>query len=165
MKTIRSLMTLAGLSLVLFALGVTGAKAQVVRGLSTINFAGSFTLPNDAQWGTMALPAGDYTLYYGNLYGSYFVEVRGTAKGSPHGVIFVAGNDQSSATKNQLICVREGNGLIVRALEMPQIGTAAEFALPRGARLTVHRGNHKGYTQLAEAPMLIQRVTVRMNEK
>ena len=165
MKSIRNLMTLAGLSVVLLALGTTGVKAQVVQGLSTINFTGTFTLPNYAQWGTMALPAGDYTFNYGNRYGFYFVEVRGTAKGSPHGVILVAGKSDTSAAKNQLICVREGNGLVVRALDMPQIGTAANFALPRGTKLTAQKGNHNGYTQLAEASMRIERIPVTMNAK
>lgn len=165
MKTIRSWATLAGLSLALFALGVTGARAQVVQGTSTINFVGSFTLPNDAQWGNMALPAGDYTLQYGNRYGSYFVEVRGTAKGSPHGLIFVAANSQSSATKSALVCARAGNVLIVRTLEMPAIGKSANFTMPRGTKLVAQNGKNSGYTQLAEAPMLIQRIPITLNAK
>ena len=62
MKTIRSLMTLAGLFLVLFALSATGAKAQ---NLSSASFSGNFTLPVAAQWGEMTLPAGNYTLGVG----------------------------------------------------------------------------------------------------
>ena len=162
MKTIRSLMRLAGLSLMLFALGATGAKAQ---SLARTDVAGTFTLPNDAQWGSMALPAGHYKLYYGKLFGSYFVEVRGTENGSPHGMVRVIVTGQSSAAKNELICVREGDTLIIRALDMPLIDTAAEFAMPRGAQVTAHNGKHNGYTQLAEAPMLIQRVPIAMNSK
>jgi hypothetical protein len=162
MKTIRSLMTSAGLAVMLFTLGAIGAKAQA---LANPDFAGTFTLSNNAQWGRMSLPAGNYTLRYGGLSGSYFVEVRGTEKGSPHGVILVQGTGQSSATKSALVCVREGNGLVIRALEMTQIGTAANFALPRGAQLTAHNGKRGGYAQLAEAPMLIQRIPVTLNAK
>ena len=80
MKTNRSLMTLAGLSLVLFALGAIGAKGQQAPSLETTNFAGAFTLPTDAQWGRMALPAGDYALYYGDNGTARIVEVVGKAK-------------------------------------------------------------------------------------
>lgn len=62
MKAIRNLMTLAGFSLVLFALGAPGARGQIAN---PAQFAGTFTLPIDAQWGAVTLPAGNYTLRYG----------------------------------------------------------------------------------------------------
>ena len=164
MKTIRSLMTLAGLILAVFALSATGAKAQALTGT---NFAGTFTISHEAQWGNMALPAGAYNLYYGTLNdgGVNIVEVAGQAKGSPHGVIKVAGRDDTSAAKSALVCVREGNTLIVRTLEMPEIGTTAEFTMPHGARLVAQNAKHNGYTQLAEAPMLIERIPVTFNAR
>ena len=157
MKTIRSLMILAGLSLVVLVLGATGAKAQSLR---SISFSGSFTLPVDAQWGPLTLPAGSYTLYYGSNDGPSLVEVRGTAKGSPHGFILTEAHNLASGTKNSLACVREGGALIVRGLELPAIGESAYFAMPHGARLIAHNGKRNGNTQLAEAPMLIQRIPV-----
>lgn len=163
MKTIRSLTILAGLSLVLLALGVTGAKAQDGQSLSITNLNGTFTLPLDAQWKNMSLPAGTYTLQYGTLNGFHIVEVQGTAKGSPHGLILVQQPESTSAKNNAIVCVREGGTLVVRALEMPSIGQSANFAMPRGTQLTAH--NHTGYTQLAEAPMLIQRIPVALNAK
>jgi hypothetical protein len=162
MKTIRSLTTNLGLSLVLFALGTTGAKAQM---LSATDFAGTFSLSNNAQWGNVALPAGNYTLRYGSLSGAYFVEVRGTEKGSPHVVIHVAGSNQTSARKNALVCSRDGATLIVRALEMPAIGESATFALPRGMQLTAQQRNGSKNIQLAQGPMLIQRISVSLATK
>jgi hypothetical protein len=163
MKTIRSLMTLAGLSLVLFALGATGARGQLVY---PAHFAGTFTLPSEAQWGAMTLPAGDYTLQYGaQENGHRLVLVRGTARGSPYGMILAGPVDETSASKNAVICVRDGNTLTVRALEMPTIGESVRFALPRGAKLVAHNGKHGGYSQLAEAPMLIQRIPITLNAK
>jgi hypothetical protein len=162
MKTIRSLMTLAGLSVMLFALGAIGAKAQ---SLDRTDFAGTFTLSSNAQWGNLALPAGEYMLRYGSLYGSNFVEVRGTEKGSPHGVIRVEGTDQSLAAKNELICVRGGGTLIVRALDIRMLGKSVNFAMPRGTQLTAHNGNHNHYVQLAQAPMLIERIPVATSAK
>lgn len=163
MKKIRNLMPLVGLSVVLFALGATGAKAQTLK---MADFAGTFTLSNNAQWGDLALPAGNYLLRYGSLSGAYFVEVRGTEKGSPHGMIHVEGTTQSSAAKNELVGVRESGSLIVRALEIPAIGESVRFALPPGAKLVARNGKQrKGYTQLAEAPVLIQRIPVSVNAK
>lgn len=162
MKTIRSLMTLAGLFVMLFALGAAGAKAQA---LERTDFAGTFTLSNNAQWGNMNLRAGNYTLRYGSRYGSDFVEVKGTAKGSPRGVIHVQMTDPSSTKKSALVCIREGNTLIVRTLEMAGLGESANFAMPRGAKLAANNRKHIGFTQLAEAPMLIQRLPVTQNAK
>jgi hypothetical protein len=164
MKTIQRLAILAGLSMMVFALSATGAKAQII---STANFSGTFNLPVAAQWGRMTLPAGTYNLYYGSLndQGSYVVEVAGKAKGSPHGLIQATGNDDVSAANSSLVCVREGSTLIVRALEMPSIGTAAKFSMPHGTQLEATNRSHKGYTQLAEAPRLIERVPVAFNAK
>ena len=163
MKTIRSLMTLAGLSLVLFALSATGAKAQIIPSPS---FSGNFTFPVAVQWGSMALPAGEYTLSYGQAFtgGTYIVSVTSKADGTTR-MAMVKANSDASTKNNALVCIREGDALVVRALEMPQIGTAAEFAVPRGTKLTAQKGNDNSYTPLAEAPMPIQRVTVRINEK
>jgi hypothetical protein len=164
MKTIRSLMTLAGLTLALFALGATGARAQ---SLSATNFSGTFTLPFEAHWGAMTLPKGDYSLYYGQPFkgGTYAVEVRGTAKGSPHAFIFGQASDQASVKKTAIVCVRDGNTLVVRALEMPKLGKSVTFVMPYGGQLTAHQRNGSTNTQLAEAPMLIQRVPITLNGK
>ena len=165
MKTIRNLVTMVGLSVVLFALSVAGAKAQQSKVLSVTEFGGAFTLPQEAVWGEMTLPAGEYHLFYGSMQGSYFVEVQGTAKGSPHGVILAHQPDPTSARKNSIICVREGNTLVVRGLEMPAIGEAASFALPRGQQLTAKLRDGSTRNLLASAPMLIERVPVTLNAK
>jgi hypothetical protein len=164
MKTIRSLMTLAGLILAVFALSATGAKAQT---LTSNNFAGTFTISHEAQWGTMTLLAGTYNLYYGPMHDGDVnaVEVAGQAKGAPHGVILAQRHDLTSAANNALVCIREGDALIVRTLEMPAIGTSVQFSMPNGARLVARNAKPNGYTQLAEAPMLIERVPVTFNAK
>ncbi len=163
MKTIRGLTTLAGLSLMLLALGATGAKGQ---GSNSTRFAGTFTLPFEAQWGKMTLPAGDYTLQYDmNEIGHGLVVVRGTAKGSPYGSIIAGPLGETSAKQNAIICVRNGNALIVRSLEMPAIGESVLFRMPRGAKLAAHNGQRGGYTQLAEGPMLIERIPLTLSAK
>jgi hypothetical protein len=163
MKMIRTLTTLAGLSLVLLALGATGARAQ---GSATTNYAGSFTLPLEAQWGAMTLPAGNYSLYYGHKFlgGAYLVEVVGKTEGSPHGMIPIQARNDVSSRKNSLICIRDGDSLVVRKLELPAIGESVSFAMPHGLKLLARKQRHGKYI-LAEAPMLIQRVPVQMNGK
>lgn len=158
MKTIQRLAILAGLSMMVFALSATGAKAQ---NMTLANFTGTFTLPVAAQWGSMALPAGEYTLSYGQAFngGTYAVAVTSKASGTTRMALVKARRD-ASTKQDGLVCVRQGDVLVVRALEMPEIGTAAQFSLPHGTRLTARNRNHKGYTQLAEAPMLLERISV-----
>jgi hypothetical protein len=164
MKTIRIMTIVMSFSLALFALAATGAKAQV---LSTPNFSGTFTLPVQAQWGTVTLPAGGYTLHYGHLpmAGPYAVEIVGEGKGGPHGVILSAGKNSVSATKNSLACIREGDSLIVKALEIPAIGESVSFALPHGvsvrAKIVADKWNHNAKTQLSEVRIPIERVPVK----
>lgn len=157
MKTIRSLAIVVGLFGAILALGATGAKAQVLR---SPDFTGKFTLPYAAQWENMTLPAGEYTLKYGFLDGGAdAVEIAGKAKGSPHGTIMAVPNGQSSAVKNSLVCIRDGNHLIVRTLELTAINESLKFGMPHGLRLVSERRQHNERT-LAEAPMLIQRLAV-----
>lgn len=164
MRTIQRLTILAGLPLLVLALGATGAKAQ---GRSGTEFVGTFTLPIEAQWGGTIMPAGEYSLYYRQplTRASFMVEVIGKKKGSPHVFILPQGVSDASATRTELVCVRQGSSLIVRALEMPEIGTVALFALPHGEKLAARDRDHKGYRQLAEAPMLLERIPVAPNGK
>lgn len=159
MKTIRNLMTLAGLALVVFALSATGANAQT---FTTTSFSGTFTLPVAAQWGKMTLPAGEYSLSYGQPFkgGTYAVEVISKADGTSRGMVLVRASDDVSTKGDALVCVRQGDALIVRTLEMPEIHTAAKFALPHGVKLAARNRNHKSYTQLAEGPRLIEQIAI-----
>ena len=162
MKRIRSWMTLAGLSLVLALFGAAGANAQVV----TPNLVGTFTLPFAAQWGAVTLPAGDYTLRYGYARGGVgVVEVQGTAKGTPHSFILAQSHDSTSAARNAIVCIRQGDGGIVRGLDLPAIGESAQFALPHGMKLMAQQRDNSTYAQLAEAPQLIQRLSIKVNGK
>jgi hypothetical protein len=164
MKTIRNLVTLAGFSVVFLALGATGAKAQSLR---TPHFSGTFTLPFNAQWGRTILPAGEYKLYYGRLFegGPAMVEVVGKENRTPHALILPQSVSDASATKSALVCVREGGAGIIRALEMPQIGEAVNFSMPRGTQLMAHRQNGSKNIELAQGPMLIQRIAITLAQK
>lgn len=168
MKTIRNFTILFGLSLALLALGVTSVQAQAV---TPVTFSGTFTLPFDAQWGRMTLPAGDYSLYYGHVSsgGSYLVEVAGEKGTSHRGFILpIPGGDRVSSSDNTLICIREGDKGYIRELRMGLIGQAARFAIPHGVIVrarVVAEGKHNANTQVAEARTSVMRIPVKLSSK
>ena len=164
MKTIRNLMTLAGLSALFLALGAAGARAQSIP---NPNLAGRFNLPFEAQWGATTLPVGEYSLYYGRLLngGIPMVEIVGKDKGSPHVFIFPMGTDVPSTTENALVLVRQGSAGVVRSLELPAIGTSVDFALPPNTNFMARNGQHNNYAQLAKGSMLLQRIPVTLSKK
>ena len=150
--------------MVVSVLGATGVKGQVI---TMPRFAGSFTLPLDTVWGQMTLPAGEYNVSYGYSIhgGARFVTIVGKAKGSPYGIFMPTRQKDVAASKDSLVCVRDGNTLVVRSLELPEIGEAVEFPAPKGAKLLATNWKHKGYTKLAEGPKLIQRIPVKLGAK
>lgn len=136
-----------------------------VHGLHVTRFAGSFTLPFEAQWGGATLPAGEYVVRYGvQTCGTCFVEFLGKAKGSPHGIVLIQGRGRPSTTMNALVCIHEGNSQIIRSLEMSVIGESVSFALPRGHKPMAHRGSRNANIQLAGNPRLAQPVPTKLNE-
>lgn len=164
MKGIRSLTILLGLSLVLVALGATGAKAQA---LSTARFTGSLNLPYEVHWGTMTLPAGRYTVQIGDMDngGFYIVEITGEAQGSPHGFVPVLARNSTAAAQNLLDCVRKGDTHVVRAMELPALGESVTFPAPRRSQLLARQLKNKANAQLEAEAMPIQRIPIKLNEK
>lgn len=162
MKKMKSLMIWAGLSVSVFAMGATGANAQLIP---FPEFTGSFTLPVQSQWGSMTLPAGKYSLYYGQPFkgGIYEVEVVSKADGSPRGMVFVRGRTATSASKNELVCAREGNVDVVQALNVPAFGESIHFSLPQKTELMATDQNQNAKTNVAELHRLIEFVPVKIN--
>jgi hypothetical protein len=164
MKTIRNMAILVGVGLALFASGTTSAKAQT---LTSAAFSGTFTLPFDAQWGSMNLPAGDYNLYYGrwNGDGAFTVEIMGNADRNPHGVVLTRGRNLISTGENVLVCVRKGNKGYVRSLKLPAIGEAAEFAMPHGVEVEskLIAKHESSNPRMAEVRISVNQVPINLN--
>jgi hypothetical protein len=165
MKMIRNITILVGLSVVLFALAVTGARAQT---FASTSFTGSFTLPAETHWGALTLPTGDYTLSYGIAFSStYLVAVAGKAEGSPRAMILPGSRNDVKSAENVLNCIREGDTLYVRALEMPLIGQSVHFRIPHGvevrSRVSPIAKNHgpSGKTSFTQEAIRIERVPAR----
>lgn len=164
MKNIRNLTVLVGLCLMLVTWGATRAKAQV---LSTTSFTGTLTFSHQVQWGQMTLPAGDYIVQYGTegSGGLQMVEVTGTTNGSLHGFARVISVRSTKAGENKLTCVRDGDTLIVSTLDIPQIGQAVKFSLPRGAERTANQLSRGKMVQVAEQHKAIERIPVKMSHQ
>lgn len=162
MKKIRGLLVSVAALLMLAGLAATGLKAQ---SLFSTHFAGEFSLPFMAQWGSVILPPGDYNMYYGKLSnaGAMVVEVRGQGM-LPGGIILVEGRNGAKGAENSIVCVLEGNKAYVRGLELPAIGESAEFAKPHGVEVEswiveeTHGGN--GTAQSAENRMSVLTVPI-----
>lgn len=163
MKAIKALLTGGGLALALLAAGATGARAQA---LMVTVYSGSIQLPLEAEWQGKALPAGNYNLYYGTrVGGAHYVEIEGKTQGTPHLFIMPQGYQPSSSGRDELICARDGNRLVVLGLQMAGIGESISFAMPRGAQRTAQRAGGATKWRKAKTVTDIQRVPVTTNRK
>jgi hypothetical protein len=112
---------------------------------------GKFTLPFDAQWGMVSLPAGEYAFAVDHMSpnGTIFV-YRGTeAVGIVRPQELENGGDPSAP--GQLLCMRHGGKYTVRALALPQVGTFY-FSLPEDLNSLV-----------AQQPRLIETVSIQVS--
>lgn len=153
MKRLRTLIVPISVLAIFFGLAVTGANAQILK---VTDIAGKFTLPFEAQWGRMTLPAGNYNLYYGSVTksGLRVVEVAGEDWGTLHGVVLPMETKNPKGEGNFLVCVFEGNRAFVRSLQMAEIGQSVGFARPHGvsvsAWIMAGKESHNTNTKLAE---------------
>ena len=111
---------------------------------------GHFVLPYEAQWGSITLPAGDYTFSIDHLSmnGSILL-YRGTqSAGVVRWQSMEGAPNQSSS--GQLLFIRHEGKATVRALELPEVGTLY-FSLPKDMK-----------TLVAQQPELIEAVTVQV---
>jgi hypothetical protein len=152
MKKLGSLMISFAVLVTLFALVETGAKAQSI---DSTQFVGKFTLPFEARWGGMILPAGNYNLKFGYTMGGLrVVEVAGEDAGILHGWVFAKGRVNTKGEGSFLVCVLNGNTGYVRSLQLAEFGESINFARPHGvsvdAWIVAGKKSHNAKTQLAE---------------
>lgn len=153
---------LAGLFAVALAATILSVGSALAQGIPSVEAAGKFTLPFEAHWGTATLPAGQYTFQAGRTEaGAEIVGVRGMAKGSPQAYISVTAHEPaSSAGASELVCIRKGNSGTVGALVLTSLGETMYFSIPKNERVLAQTRDSKGRTLLAQAPELIQRISV-----
>jgi hypothetical protein len=107
-------------------LGLAVAGTLVCAGLASAQgYSGKFTLPFEARWGLVTLPAGDYNLTMDTVNGPARIKIsRGTK-----GVAFILSQAWSpaSAGRDELTIVRNSNGNTVRDLNLPEMGVALHY--------------------------------------
>jgi hypothetical protein len=114
-------------------------------------FKGSFTLPFEARWGTVVLPAGEYsfTLDRGVVGGRVTIT---TEDRQAAGFVLNQGvYDRQTIDHSELILVRDGGNYTVRALRLEDRGLTLEYSVPmtEGQLIT-------------QAPQLLERIPVAM---
>lgn len=163
MKAIKASLTAAGLAVLLFAAGASGAGTQALH--LTI-FSGTVQLPVEAEWQGRTLPAGEYALHYGTrMGGTHYVEIEGKTEGTPHLFITPRAYSPSSSMQNELVCARRGNRLVVLELQMSGLGESLSFAGSRGAQRVAQPISFRMMNQFAVGVGEIQRVAVTMKRK
>lgn len=147
MKTIRSLTLVKTLLVVaILCWSATLASAQ-----SAIK--GEFSLPFEAHWGQVVLPAGDYSFNLASVRAPTVIQIRGEQANVL--VMAQATTDLPSPTdESALVLVRSGSNRIVRSLRLGPLGVSLFYAPHKGKAVNV-----------AQAPELIQRLPVHVTGK
>jgi hypothetical protein len=128
MNTSRSF----SLAKLLLLLGLLAVGGSVVPAHAQTISDGKFTLPFEARWGDVHLPAGNYVYSVQNAGPATFVVVHGeTGKGAA--AMFVARMSEQAdySDHSQLIFLRSDKGLIVRSLSLGKLGLVLDFNLPK----------------------------------
>lgn len=159
MNVHRNFVRLFVLALAATALSVGTSSAQ--------DFQGKFTLNHQAQWGQAVLQPGSYTLTLSRFQGGQrMVEVRRDAKGGAETTILPASENASRANgKSDLICIRQGGTLVIRALEVGPAGETVYFHAPKNVTIEAQRRGSEQPVLLAMAPQLIERVPLELGAK
>jgi len=141
MNSTRSFKCFLALALLAACFSPPSLKAQPA-------YRGRFTLPFEIRWGTMVLPAGNYSFTMQSATDSGMVAVRGEhARALIMNPVDIRESKVSDVS--HLIVVRSGRKGTVRALYLGPLGMTFYYRPP------------KADTQfVAQAPQLIQRVPV-----
>ena len=114
---------------------------------------GKFTLPFEAQWGEVTLPAGDYafTLHSTALGSRIVTVVQGQRKVA---MVMAQGRSHGDSAKaSALIVTRSGGRARIHALHLAELGDFF-YGAPKAEGL-----------QMASTPQLIQRIPISTNGK
>jgi hypothetical protein len=117
---------------------------------ATTAVRGKFTLPFEAKWGKVSLPAGDYTVTV-NRYSSMATVVI-SRSGRNVGVTLPEMFDYTENTSKtaELVCIRHNGTETIRELRVPQVGTYY-FPLPKELRVMT-----------AQQPQMIETVALQL---
>jgi hypothetical protein len=89
-------------------------------------YQGKFTLPFEARWQSVVLPAGNYTISMPSATAPYTMFVRGEGKSVI--ILGVSGNERAVSEKSELTLMKRGDSYVVRSLEAGQIGLDIDYS-------------------------------------
>jgi hypothetical protein len=132
MKILKVASHLVLVALVLF-LSASVGKSQVE------GYKGTFTLPCEVRWGSVTLPAGDYTLRMDSVSAPRFIYLKGEGKSA----VVLAGvpNPRGSSNHSELVLVETAHGYAVRSLSVGEVGLSLDYAVSQ--RQTVYASNRE----------------------
>ena len=118
MKT-EAIRYLSAMRLLMIVTLITCAFA--VAGNAQSSFIGRFTLPYEVHWGTVALPAGDYSITMDSFGAPILIR---SASGEAKMFASIPVRADSEKGPACLFITVRGNERIVRSLNLPQLGTS-----------------------------------------
>jgi hypothetical protein len=119
----RHLKLLTKLVIAVLALG-----ALATCGNAQNAYQGKFTLPFEAHWGGVTLPAGDYTFALRSASVPYVVQIQGGATNSF--ILAITADPKIASGHAQLNLVDIGGEQSVQTFEVPELGLTFSYATP-----------------------------------
>lgn len=95
---------------------------------------GKFTLPFNAKWGKISLPAGDYTLAINHYNSMTTVVIARSGRNVGVTLPEIFDYTENKSKTAELVCIRHNGMVTVRELRVPQVGTYY-FPLPKDLKL------------------------------
>ena len=89
-------------------------------------YQGKFTLPFEARWQNVVLPAGNYTISMHSATAPYTMFVRG--EGRSVIILGITGDERTISEKSLLTLIKVGDSYVVRSLEAGQIGLDVDYS-------------------------------------
>ena len=89
-------------------------------------YQGKFTLPFEARWQNVVLPAGNYTISMPSATAPYTMFVRGGGKSVM--ILGISGNERAVSEKSELTLIKLGDSYVVRSLDAGQIGLDIDYS-------------------------------------
>jgi hypothetical protein len=112
---------------------------------------GTFTLPFEARWGQIVLPAGEYSFTLDHALVGSIVTIQAET-GQTLGFVQTQGiYDRQTFDRSELILVRSGGNYTIRALRLAELGLTLEYSVPKTEKQLI-----------TQAPRLLERIPVTM---
>ncbi|HEV2495694.1 MAG TPA: hypothetical protein VG204_21760 [Terriglobia bacterium] len=109
------------------ALAALAFGLSTARGTAQEVYRGEFSLPFEARWGGVTLPAGDYTIDLRSA--DQFLVVRSGAKSAL--ILKGAPDTKPVSDHSQLTVVDVDGHKVIKSLEAGQIGLAFDYHVPK----------------------------------